>query len=419
MMKSKLTWFKTRGIIVLGILFFSAKLSAQHVLPIQHDTLIHQYEFSVHGNLELNSTSIERALSYKMLLGGLIDNEIKDRSLTKHKAVNRAGFDLQGELEWRNGKVNLFKQENLGFLLKAGTYTVGSGAYSTDLYRLVYYGNEPFLGQSLNFDGTAFNYTAFQKVGFGVFDKKSKSSITMNLLNVSSHINGSMKNADLFSYEDGDSLSLLMNGNFKSTTGSNFSQGLGISFDVDIRMPITWFNQKQAIIQFQAKNMGFAYMHAGMKEYRVDSTYSYSGFSMQQLLNNDALFDGNFSILDSLNVFQRTTKSGIMLPGFIQVGKIVSEQSDAKFQSFFGVRMYPTLYYRPFAFLGIDFTPIKALHIAAHVNMGGFGWIRTGIYASYLSSNWAFGAGTEDLVSIFSDKGMGAAYSIRISKRIN
>jgi hypothetical protein len=408
-----------KGILLLIIGLLSVQVLGQQVLPVQHDTLRHKHEFTLTGNLELNATSIERAISSKMALGGLITNDLKDRSLAKHKDVNRVGLDLQGEFEWRNGAVNVFKREKFGFLIKTGAYTIGSGAYSTDLFRLAYYGNQPFLGEILNFDGTGFQTTSFQKVGFGIFDKINKSSISLNVVNVSSHTNADLKNAEMLSYEDGDSVSMLLNGGFKTTTGSSFSQGLGVCVDVDIRMPIMWFNQKEAIIQFQAKNLGFAYMYAGMREYRVDSSYSYSGFSVQQLLNNDALFDENFSLLDSLQVFQRTTKSGIALPGFVQVGKIVNEQSSSKLQSFFGVRMYPTLFYRPFVFVGLDYKPIQALHIGAHVNMGGFGLIRTGLYASYLLSDWALGAGTEDLFSAFSDKGMGAAYSIRISKRLN
>lgn len=408
-----------KGIYVLIIALLSLEALGQQVLPMRQDTLVYKHEFTVTGNLELNATSIERAISSKMVMGGLITNDLKDRSLAKHKDVNRVGFDLQGEFEWRNGAVNVFKREKFGFLLKTGAYIIGSGAYSTDLFRVAYYGNQPFLGETMNFDGTGFQVTSFHKVGFGIFDKINKSSISLNVVNVSSHTNAALKNAEMLTYEDGDSVSMLLNGGFKTTTGSSFSQGLGLCVDIDIRMPITWFNQQQAIIQFQAKNLGFAYMYAGINEYRVDSTYSYSGFSVQQLLNNDALFDENFSLLDSLHVFQRTTKSGIALPGFIQVGKIVNEQSSSKLQSFFGVRMYPTLFYRPFVFVGLDYKPIQELHIGAHVNMGGFGLIRTGLYASYLISDWAIGAGTEDIFSTFSEKGMGAAYSLRISKRLN
>ena len=188
-----------KGILVLIIGLLSVEALGQQVLPVQHDTLRHKHEFTLTGNLELNATSIERAISSKMALGGLITNDLKDRSLAKHKDVNRVGLDLQGEFEWRNGAVSLFKREKFGFLIKTGAYTIGSGAYSTDLFRLAYYGNQPFLGEILNFDGTGFQTTSFQKVGFGIFDKINKSSISLNVVNVSSHTNADLKNAEMLS----------------------------------------------------------------------------------------------------------------------------------------------------------------------------------------------------------------------------
>jgi hypothetical protein len=392
-------------------------VQAQQFLPIQHDTNQFKQEFILIGNFDLNATSVEKAISTKMFFGGEITDDLKNRSLEKHKPVNRVGVDYQSEFEWRNANVNLFKKDKYGFLIKGGYYGIGSGAYSTDLFKLAYYGNQHSTEEVLNMDGSAFQFTSFQKFGFGIFNKKSKNSFSLNLVNVSSHFQGFLNKGELTTHVDADSLELLLSGNFKSTN-PGFSNGLGIALDFDIRLPINWFNDKEAIIQFLGKNLGIASMNKGLVHYSADSTYKFEGFRLQQLMNSSSLVGSEFSLMDTLQISQTTRKSNIFLPGFIQVGKIVSEQSQSKLQSYFGIRMYPTLFYRPFVYAGLDYVPTKDLHVSLNSSLGGFGLVRFGGYVTYSLEGWNFGIGTEDLYSIFNDKGMGSSLNIRLTKKL-
>jgi hypothetical protein len=402
---------------LLYFLFAVLAVQGQQFLPVQHDTNQFNQEFILIGNFDLNATSIEKAISSKMFFGGEITDDLKNRSLERHKPVNRVGVDYQSEFEWRNACVNLFKKEKYGLLIKGGSYGIGSGAYSTDLFKLAYYGNEYSTEERLNMDGSAFRFTSFQKIGVGFFNKKSKNSFSLNFVNVNSHFQGYLNKGELTTYLDADSLEILLNGNYKSTN-PGFSNGIGFAIDFDIRLPINWFNEKEAVIQFQGKNLGIASMNKGLLQYSVDSTYKFEGFRLQQLMNSSTLFGNDFSLLDTLQISQTTRKSNIFLPGFIQVGKIVSEQSQLKLQSYFGIRMYPNLFYRPFVYAGLDYVPTKDLHISLNSSLGGFGLVRFGAYASYSIDGWNVGLGTEDLYSLISDRGMGSSLNIRLSKKL-
>ena len=77
---------------------------AQHVLPLQYDTLHADFEFILHGVADYGTSSIERRLANKFFYGGEITDEIKDASFDRHGGINRIGWDMQSELEFRNFK---------------------------------------------------------------------------------------------------------------------------------------------------------------------------------------------------------------------------------------------------------------------------------------------------------------------------
>lgn len=393
---------------------FGNMASAQFLLPVQHDTLPLKNEIIFSGNSDYNTSSIYRDFADKILYGGNISEDIKDRSFGKQREINRFGRDIQAEIEYRNYNVNLFGNEKWGFLIRGGYYFIGAGVYSKDLFGLAFYGNEDYLDKTARFSGTTMSFTGFQKIGFGVVSKKSKSSVVLNLINVSNLYNGKIYTGELAQYGAGSNLDLNLNGTFAYTETARFSNGVGAAVDFDFRIPFTWINNSKAFIRFQARNLGFAYMNQGLKTYSADSSYTYSGFDFDQLFGNKSVFSDDFSVLDSLGINSSTRKRGIMLPGFIQAGKIVDEQHTGKWQSFFGVRVYPTLTYIPMSFLGVDWKPVQWVNLGLSVSYGGFGGFRSGFYASLNHKLLNIGLGTEDIYGLFSKGAFGQSLNVRL-----
>ncbi len=85
---------------------------AQSMMPIQHDTLQLDQELIVSGIADFSSTSLQNELMQKLFYGGEITFGIKNRSFIDHKGINRFGADISGEVEYRNLKLNLFKNPN-------------------------------------------------------------------------------------------------------------------------------------------------------------------------------------------------------------------------------------------------------------------------------------------------------------------
>ena len=400
----------------LGVIVFLSAftVAGQTLMPIQHDTNFIKHELLVSGYGELSATAIPKSVFNPFLVGGRISNESKDQALANHKKNNRIGILAQADFQYRNYSVNLFNNPKYGFLIQGGYYVAASGNYSKDLFELGFYGNESFLGRTADISSTTMRFTAFQKIGFGVIDKKSKSSLSVNLVNVSSFANLSIAQGELTQDSEGENIDLLLEGDFRQTQGKAFSQGLGASVDFDYRIPVPWFKEQTAFLQIQVKNFGFAYMHQGVKSYQVDSSYQYAGFNLDQLINNSSTFSDDFSLQDSLNIRTENNKELISLPFFIQIGKIIDEHHEGKLQSFFGLRIYPTSSYVPMLYAGANWRPANWVDLGLSVSYGGYTKFRGGFYASFKMKNINLGLGTEDVMGLVSKNALGESLNIRL-----
>ena len=388
--------------------------SAQQLLPIQHDTNKVNHEFIVNGVADFGATSIQNALSSKFLYGGAITNETKDNSFTKHKAINRLGIDLSSELEYRNMKVNLFGKEKYGFMIKTGYYSYTSSLYSKDLFGLAFYGNENYLGQNVHFSGTRFSTMTFQKIGFGVIDKKNKSNVCLNLYAISNYAEGNVRDGNLFQSTNGDSVSLTFDGEFQYASKYTFVKGYGIGVDLDFRIPVIIKEGKTSYIQFLAKNLGVASINSTVTRYAADTVLTFDGFTFNQLVGDATIFNSTSSILDTLGIDSTAISKVRFLPGFIQIGKIVDVMCASKVQSFFGVRMYPSVSYVPMIYAGIHFKTTKWLDLGINASYGGFTTLRFGLYSQIKLKNFAMGISSEDIIGMVSKSGKGQSIILRL-----
>ena len=86
-------------------------LRAQNMLPLHNDSSIgngKQY-FVFSGVADYQSTSIGKDITKSFFYGGLIDTEMKQRSSNRHDEINRFGLEMNAEFEYRNEKLQLFK----------------------------------------------------------------------------------------------------------------------------------------------------------------------------------------------------------------------------------------------------------------------------------------------------------------------
>lgn len=388
------------------------------MIPIKHDTLSYKHTITVTGGFDYASNSIQRAITSKFLRGGEITNEMKDASFAKHRGVNRFGGILTSEISYAAFDVNPIKKQDWGLMFKGGYDIFAGVVYSRDFFGLAFYGNERFLGDTMSMSGMSGTFTSFQKFGFGLISKKSKSSVNLNVYNINNHFDGHFRTFELIQDESGDAFSVEMDGEVSARDNNNYHQGFGFGFDFDFRMPIAWSNEKTAFVQFQAKNVGVGFSAQPMKRYSADTLITFDGFTFDQIIGENALLGDTSitvnSVLDSIGVRSEKHRPVFLLPGYIQVAKIVDDQNDSRFQPFFGVRLYPTLVYSPMVFGGLDVKAGEKLRFGANMSFGGFAGLRGGLYAQANIEKWSVGISTETISGLVSQKAFGQSVYLRL-----
>lgn len=406
----------------LSLLFIGVAACSfgQNALPIYHDTLGYTSNFiELDEAIDYHSTSIKNDLSKTFIWGGEIDQTMKDRSFNKHSGINRLGIYNTNELRYLHLSKPFLGKESCGWGVKMGYYAAGSVSYNKDLFGLLMYGNSSYLDQTASFSNTISQFMLFQKVGFGLVDRKTKSSVYLNIINVQQAFKAAINKGELSQNADGSSLDVLLDGDFTFTEGTNFSQGLGLAIDGEYRFMTPWIKDTKAPISISVNNLGVAYMYNGMSKYVIDSTYNYSGFTVNQLTNSAATFGDDFDVFDSLRIEKTQVKKWLATPGYIQLMKLVDYNSSKKLQSFFGVRVYPTMRAVPAVFVGLNYRPIQMFSAALSLYYGGFGKIRSGLYLNYLSRKLTVGLGTDDILGYVSKNGYGQSLIVKLSWKIN
>lgn len=407
----------------LTILLFSTicyPVFTQEILPVQQDTLPKKGMLTFSGAGFYHGNAIRTDFAKTLLFGGFIDEDMKERSMNNAtgRPRNRFGGALSSELEYRNLKGGLFGKANWGYLIKAGYEQFGGMQYTRDLFSLVFKGNAHVQDNYADLNSTELFSIAYQKLGFGIVDKKTNSSMTLNIVNGQNYTRLRMPNAEYRQSVDTDSVSLLLKGKFDHTPTRSFSNGIGLAIDAEFRIPIPWRKTKQAWVQIKAQNVGIVYFYGNTAHYDVDTMYRYSGFKMNQLFESGISGD-EFSLMDSLGLRSTTGGQTIWLPGLIQLAKIVDRNNPAKFQPFFGVNIYTHATYLPQIFAGAHYQPIPALAIGAQLSYGGFGELRGGMYLDLKLKHFFFGVGTQDVYGLFSNNAFGQSVIGRLSWHIN
>ena len=145
-------------------------------------------------------------------------------------------------------------------------------------------------------------------------------------------LSAKIETGGIYQSNDGDTLMVIFDGEARFINSKNFSNGLGLGLDFDIRIPMTYNSDESNYIQFLGRNLGLVSLTQAQTNYRADSVYTFTGFSFDQLLNNEDILSSPANILDSVGISKSEKKSILFLPGFLQVSKLINENSKNRLQ---------------------------------------------------------------------------------------
>lgn len=394
------------------LLSFSGLSYGQELLPSMYDSTIFNNQINIEGNAFELSTSLYNNFTRKLIFGGEIKRELSEEVLKKQKEFNRLGGGIRLAIEYRASHLIFKSKPNWSWMINVSEEVHFDGEYTDDFFGLVFIGNENYLGKTTNLTNTYGRFDQYISIGGGIHDRKSKSFVTLNAILPQNFFQLDIDKGTMAFDESGDQIDLRFQGDVMMANSYSFFKGLGAAVNFDFNIPFGHSDRFNGVIRLSGRNIGGYQIHNG-RYLEMDIDESYSGFAL-----NDLVGDKQFpKLMDTLGIEESTTSKFKLLPGFLQVGKVVSKKPDVKVQSFFGVRMYTNRVYRPMVYAGIHYQPITNFSIGAQGSFGGYGNFRLGFYANYSNENLVIGLGTEDLLGAILGKQFGHSGLIRMSWR--
>ena len=283
---------------------------------------------------------------------------------------------------------------------------------------MIFEGNGAFLGKPLQINSSSLQAISYFKFGFGFIHKKTKSNFSFNFFKIANYVNSTIDFGAIY-VNDSSNLALL---DIKGTSTSYFSNStktnFGIGIDIDIKIPITGFLNKRIYLNLVAKNFGVGILSNEVHYYSVDTNYIFQGFTLNQL---GTLINGKQSTQDQLQQLTIHSSNKIRftpLLGFIQVEKMNPIESKTRYQSIFGVRMYPSLSYIPYLYAGVQIKCFDKIWFGVHENYGITNNLRTGLYLKILNNKLGLSLGTENLFDSFRLGGKGRSIQFKLQWHI-
>ena len=385
-------------VLLLSILCWQNVL-CQLMIPIQQDTALFQknHELVFSGIADYQSTSIGKDITKSFFYGGFINDGMKGYTSARQQLINRFGIDLNSEIEYRNHTSKIFKDSTKGFLLKYGIYNFSAIEYAEDVFDLLFYGNSAFIGDTAFLTGSRFDSFSFQKIGFGWFDKYSKSSFTLNAIGVHNIISGRIENGSLYQSASIDSIGLSLDAKYNQSNSNTFC-GFGLAVDIDYRFDMPKNKNEKIYFQLLMRNLGVVCLPK-VRSYSINSNVNYDAYSIDDLMNASTIFNDTEGTLGSFSDSSSLGTDWKLLPALFQFTKLVDRSSMRKLQGFYGARAYLSSSFMPMFFSGMDYHPVKWYRIGLQASYGGFSNLRWGMYSALKFDRFSLGLASENLFS--------------------
>lgn len=346
-----------------------------------HGLVFSQQSVEFEGFGAYNSTGIHRDIPSAFFYGGFIDSLSIEKSLIKLKERNLFGMQTGGNILWKSN-IGLCKDSSKRFadfnwVLGAGTQQYVGMQFSKDAFGLLFQGGYPYIGDTMALSGLRLESTSFSKLGIGMVNKHTLSSIIINLVRIQNQISAKTNHSYWYQDEQSAAINLELNGEANFGKPSN---SFGVAIDLDYRFGSMQEEQNEQQFQLIVQNFGIARNFAYQK-YVLDGPLQFSGLSIMDLQNNnlDTLAQ---DFLDTLG-FQKISQNGwVILPTTVHLAKIIDWQASARIQGYYGAQFLFRQTYTPLVYAGSHIKITDWWQAGVGLAYGGFGGLRVQSYST-------------------------------------
>ncbi|MFL5754334.1 MAG: DUF5723 family protein [Bacteroidia bacterium] len=375
---------------------------------------------SANAEYEINSNSINNAFIDKFYFGGYIDSTMKNNVSEKLSGYNRIGGHANLNMVSFFGK----DSSSISFLVGLKEQKIFNANFSSDFFKLGFYGNKRYQGETANLSNTNINYYSFQELKFGmVWDNVDTTGASMGI--AISYLKGQnmfqlrTNNTSLYTAPDVSQVSLTTKASlaFSDTvhTGPDAINGNGLSAEFFVETPyVSKLGKSKFFVS--VNNLGFIRWNKNTRNYAADSTFTWSGIKVDNLFSiKDSTIKSiqSDSILNNSTEYSRHYVSTNLPTSLLILHKI---QFNRSFTLTNGFRHMFNGNYKPYIFIETEFTFNKIFSSNLHIGYGGYGRFNSGLsVACKLADRFIIRAGSNSIQGFIvpeSTLGQGAYFSL-------
>ena len=353
------------------------------------------------SNFTIGSTHLPVNFFNRLYFGGLINENEKGKINSVNK-IQRSGFELDVNIG-----ADLFNDNNEGWYVNFQNIITTGAQYNQGLFDLIFRGNTGF-NENINLGKTAFHFRNHQLFQFGRFNQKIKYGITIG--NILQESNGQFGKNDYLNFSNPYEWNILTSPNIYSIPKSNNpimknGNSLGIYFKISEKINFL----KNLNYNFEIKNLGLILLHNNIEKINFDTSLTYSGLSIDQMLN---LNDSGNTFNNILNP-KPFSESMFLLTPFEFNTNIIFNKNKMKYYS--GIYYRHNSQYFPKIYLGLNIRNARKLNFGSMLSYGGYNKFQLGLSSEYLINNLNINLILQNLLGLIPSNGKSIGIYLKLS----
>lgn len=335
---------------------------------------------------ELNSSAFTNQFILKFYRGEYINADLKNNVLDRIRNSNRVGADVNYGIYGAFKLDSLFHNKNTSIFFTLRDRQHFDGRFSKDFYKVGFYGNAQFAGNTANMNDFNIKLIRYQQVQIGFFltnlDSAARFGMGISFLKGEQYASVLAKKAELYTSKDGQYIdfntSLEVMQSDTSRKGIGTFNGYGASADLYFEAPFkTRLGASKLCISIA--DVGLIRFNDQSLVLKQDSLFHYTGFSISNIYDlQDSTFKkaSQDSIINAIAPFQKKSFS-VTIPSTLNLS--FQTQFSKRFRLTEGIRYVFNANYSLLMYLKAYIYINPKLMISSTFGYGGYGHFNYGL----------------------------------------
>jgi hypothetical protein len=411
-----------RAILTLFVLplVLACELGAQtpSLLLLGSDTAWNSKDMMIlaGGEAGITTNALNVGFLQKSILGGHLEREELKDVYNQLPTLSKIGYSVHSDITFMNFADTLFGNPRLGLKASVSSNYEGFCGFKPNAFSLIYFGNGGLNPGMVDLGEFVYSNQAWQKIGFGLFNKSTLSGFTLSLVAGQSFQSLSIDEAQFYTSPDADSLSLNMDGVYMRSDanrkGLANGSGLGACLDVDLNVPLS---DKSALMSISVRNFGFVAWNRKTETRALNDSYQWNGLDVTNWLSGATDTLELPSWVDTIQAPGTMKETLRFLPATFSFRYLERVTAVSYIEA--GCNFYSNSVALPLAYAGMMHLLGERFSVGERISYGGYGNFAVGLEVQWLSRNaWFVRAGSAQLEGWLFAKARGRNAFINVGK---